>query len=185
MGFSVTEAMDAPLVDLIREAQAAVSNETAAMNELLRRYEPLARRVVARMAPRDNDRDDLLNGARWGLVKAVRNHDGRAEGFTAFMTLYMRGEAYRAMERTACADIPLADDAFPEEVAPRSAAEPLTIPIHLLSAAQRRLVRRHYWEDQTYAAMAREERVSLSAVRQRMLTIHRTLASGLVEAVAA
>jgi DNA-directed RNA polymerase specialized sigma24 family protein len=182
MGFSVTEAMHALLVDLIREAQAAVSNETTAMNELLRRYEPLARGVVARMAPSQNDREDLLNGARWGLVKAVRNHDGRAEGFTAFLTRYMQGEAFRAVERTACADLPLADDAFPEEVAPRSEPEPPTIPTHLLNVGQRRLVRRHYWEDQTYAAIAHEERVSLSAVRQRMLTIHRTLASGMASA---
>src|SRR5262245_12345426 len=54
--------------------------------------------------------------------------------------------------------------------------------LQVLNGAQRSLVHRHYWMDPTYATIARDVGVSLSAVRQRMLTIHRALAAGLVAA---
>jgi RNA polymerase sigma factor (sigma-70 family) len=177
MSFSMFEAEYAPLADLIREAQSVGSNDSIAMNELLRRYEPLVRRLVADMNPRPNDRDDLLNGARWGLVQAVRKHDGRSEGFIAFATRYMRGEALRAVERTTWADVPVADDTIPEEIAQPEEPDLPDIPLHTLTSRQHVLVNLHYWEDQTYATIARGEGVTLSAVRQRMTTIHRALTS--------
>lgn len=182
MGFSVSEALEAPLAELICEAQSISSNDSTAMREILRRFEPRARRIVGRMRPRDNDRDDLLNGARWGLVQAVRKHDGRSDGFAAFASRYMRGEAFQAVERARTDDIPLAEDLFPQDVAPTAEPDLPIIPLDLLNAGQRRLVDLHYWEDKTYAAIARGEGVSLSAVRQRMLTVHRVLAHGMARA---
>jgi RNA polymerase sigma factor (sigma-70 family) len=185
MGISVFEAIDAPLVDLIIEAQSVESNDTVAMNELVRRFEPLVRSVVGRLRPRPNNYDDLLNGARWGLVCAVRKHDGRTEGFTGYLIRYTRGEAFRALERTSTPDLLPGDEAFPEP--PAAPAEPdlPDLPLHILTVDQRYLLRCYYWEDQTYAEIARCHGVSLSAVRQRMMTTHKVLRPLLVEAVAA
>jgi DNA-directed RNA polymerase specialized sigma24 family protein len=174
MGFSMSEAQHAPLADLILEAQADSSNDSIAMTEMIKRYEPLARSVVAAIKPNENDREDLLNAARLGVVRAVRKHDGRTTGFASYLRRYMRGEALRAVERVKRVDVLFGEDLMPEP----GTAEVVVpnIPLHVLNHKQLETVRLYYWEDQTYATIARAEKVSLSAVRQRMLTIHKVLA---------
>jgi len=185
VGISMFETEDAPLVDLIDEARSVESNDAAAMNELVRRFEPLARSVVGRMQPNRNDYEDVLNGARWGIICAVRKHDGRAEGFTSYVTRYMRGEAFRALERVTSRDLLPGDEALSEPSAQPAEPDVPDVPLHALSIDQRDLLHRHYWQDQTYAGIARCDGVSLSAIRQRMMTIHRVLRPLVVEAVAA
>jgi RNA polymerase sigma factor (sigma-70 family) len=99
MGLTDLECGRAQLSDLIADAQAAAADDTPAMNEIIRRFEPLTQRIAGSLTRRDFLRDDLANEARLSLVTAVRRHDARRPTFAGFAYVYMRGAALRELAR--------------------------------------------------------------------------------------
>jgi DNA-directed RNA polymerase specialized sigma subunit len=88
-------ATDEPLDNLVAAAQAAEHDNTAAMAAILDRFEPLVW-ATARSVTRDwSFQDDAAQGARIGLVKAVRAHKIGTLGFPAYAKRYMRGSAHQ------------------------------------------------------------------------------------------
>jgi RNA polymerase sigma factor (sigma-70 family) len=172
---------------LLREAQASAGDDTWAMGEIVRRFRPLARRLVGEAGADPAFRDDLENAAYAALVVAVRRHDLGRQGFPGFAGLYMRGAVsreHRYLRRFAAGGgtPPLIESLRdPEDVeltvmerfAPWGSGV-LAQAISGLSADQRRLAHRRYVEDAPLDAMAAEAGTSGSAVSQRLRTIHRT-----------
>src|SRR5204862_244781 len=80
--------------------QAAQSDDRRAMDELLRRYEPLVRAVVARVrAPYGCDREELAQDARLGLLGAIRAWEPDRGPFGAFAATCARGQVIKALDR--------------------------------------------------------------------------------------
>ncbi|TFV62048.1 sigma-70 family RNA polymerase sigma factor [Geodermatophilus sp. DF01-2] len=189
MGFSVFAAEQTDLGvypgTLLAEARAAALVDSPAMNELLKRYEPLIKSVVRRMERPASVFDDLVNGGRWGLVQAVLHHDGRRDGFTSYLMRYVRGEAERAVERHHVPEVPVPSDDLPEVESsiylPGSADEE-EIFFDTLSSEQNVLVLARYRDDKSLAEIAKRHGCSVSAVSQRLKTIHKKLAENYVQA---
>ena len=70
------------------------------MEELLRRYEPLVRAVVARVRPPYGcDREELAQEARLGLLGAIRAWQPDRGPFGAFAARCARGQVIKALDR--------------------------------------------------------------------------------------
>ena len=70
------------------------------MEELLRRYEPLVRAVVARVRPPCGcDREELAQDARLGLLGAIRAWQPERGSFGAFAARCARGQVIKALDR--------------------------------------------------------------------------------------
>ncbi len=176
MGSFVYGASSAPLEVVLTAARSASSDDSEAMNELIQRYEPLVRKIASNLTADPHLQDDARNGARLGVVRAVRAHDGRAAGFISFMTFYMRGEARRAIERCRIQDLPVSPDMLPEPAQQAEApADRTAVIVAALSEPQRKLVVGRYVEDRTMRDLATEAGTSVAAVSQRLKTIHRIL----------
>jgi RNA polymerase sigma factor (sigma-70 family) len=176
MGSVAFGVLDAPVEDVLASARSCVTDDSVAMNHLIRRYEPLVRKVASSLTADPHLQDDARNGARLGIVRAVRAHDGRTTGFTSFMTYYMRGEARRAVERCRNQDVLPGPDLLPEPFQlPTTPAGEAGLALAVLSEAQQQLVVGRYVEDRTMRDLAREAGTSVAAVSQRLKTIHRVL----------
>lgn len=182
MGISVFAAEQTDLglhpEALLADVRTAEGLDSPAMNELLTRYEPLIKSVVRSMGRPDWMFDDLLNGGRWGLVQAVLHHDGRREGVTSYLKRYVRGEAERAVERQQATDISTAPEDLPEtESLMGLPGSPEYDEVYFkdLSPTQNLLVVARYRDDKPLAQIARTDGCSVSAVSQRLGTIHRKL----------
>lgn len=179
------------LTSLIKVAQASDADDSWAMNQIVRRFAPLARRLARSTDVSRSLRDDLENAAYVALVVAVRRHDGRS-GFPAFAEIYMRGAVWREYHRLlppkVSADMPVADASAPtagdfekealDRLAPWGGGE-LAKVISRLSLRQKGLVNRRYVEDAPLEQIASEDGTSKSAVSQRLATIHRSVATAL------
>jgi RNA polymerase sigma factor (sigma-70 family) len=85
---------------LLALLQAAQSDDRRAMDELLHRYEPLVRAVVARVrAPYGCDREELAQDARLGLLGAIRAWQPDRGPFGAFAARCARGQVIKALDR--------------------------------------------------------------------------------------
>lgn len=176
MGTFAFGMLDAPLEDLLVSARACETDDTPAMNELIRRYEPLVRKVASGLTSDAQLQDDARNGARLGIVRAVRAHDGRATGFVSFMTCYMHGEARRAIERCRIQDVLPGPELLPEPVEPPTTpAVAAGLVMAVLSESQRQLVVGRYVEDRTMRDLATQAGTSVAAISQRLKTIHGVL----------
>jgi RNA polymerase sigma factor (sigma-70 family) len=170
---------EASLEDLITAAQADPSNDSGAMKELLARFEPLAHKIGRGTAFTRDTRDDAINAARWGLVLAVRAHKAGTAGFPAFAKLYMRGEATRRSRAlvdprcTPTADLAALDTA--RDISERGETLEFGATVSLLAPAQRELVVRRYVDDEPLLQIASDLGVTVSAVSQRLGTIHKKL----------
>ena len=80
--------------------EAAQRDDRHAEEELLRRYEPLVRALVARVRlPYGCDRDDLAQDARLGLLGAIRAWQPDRGPFGAFAARCARGQVIKALDR--------------------------------------------------------------------------------------
>jgi RNA polymerase sigma factor (sigma-70 family) len=79
---------------------AAQRDDRGAVEELLRRYEPLVRAVVARVRPPYGcDREELAQDARLGLLGAIRAWEPDRGAFGAFAARCARGQVIKALDR--------------------------------------------------------------------------------------
>jgi RNA polymerase sigma-B factor len=83
-----------PVEELFRRYREAP--DPALLEELVRRFEPLARSVARRYHARGEPLDDLIQVANVGLLKAIARFDpDRGFAFTSFATPTMLGELKR------------------------------------------------------------------------------------------
>jgi RNA polymerase sigma factor (sigma-70 family) len=187
---SITKPVSSASLDfLLRKAQASDLDDTFAMNELIRRFEPLADRLSKEATTDGALREDLRNAARLALVRAVRRHDLNRVGFPAFAESYMRGAVNR--ERQCWLPAAVDDDRAPNPVPATAGADvaeivaerlapwgsgDLAAAMATLSPPQRRIASMRYLEDASLERIAAATGTSCSAVSQRIATIHRGIA---------
>ncbi len=191
----------AELQGLLEDAQSEPEDDSPAMNEIVRRFEGLAQKIARLLTADEFLREDLANEARIALVKAVRLHDSSRPTFPAFAEIYMRGAAIRELgiwsrtsgeadgtplqiplEMTDLAErLPVADQ--PEEevlvqLAPWGEGQAAEV-IESLDESRLHLLKLRYVEDAPLAAIADDAEVSVSAISQRLNTIHRRIEAAL------
>lgn len=173
-------ATDESLDDLVIAAQTAATNDTAAMAALLKRFEGLTLSIARSLTNNRSLQDDAAQGARLGLVSAVRAHKPGTPGFPAYAKRYMRGAALRVLMAMQATET-MIDPADYEwlEKPPRDAALDSTLEVTdlftVLTAEQRVIATAHYLEDVSVSDLARTLGVSKPAISQRFATIHRAL----------
>lgn len=183
-------ATDEPLDNVIAAAQAAASEDTTAMAAILNRFEPLVW-SIARSLTRDwSFQDDAAQGARLGLIKAVRGHKVGMPGFPAYAKRYMYGSALRQLKAMQSSDTcvdPL-DFAWADTAPPNTAADTTVEVVDLISVLtpeQQAVTVAYYIDDFRLEDIAVVLNISKSAVSQRLNTIHRALRPVVEMAVAA
>jgi DNA-directed RNA polymerase specialized sigma subunit len=194
MGAFVTP-VDPSLDDLIGAAQADPADNSAAMAEILRRFAGLITATANSVTDEWNARQDAAQGARLGLVKAVRKHKLGIAGFTNYALRYMRTEAVRtSMAMTSNGRLPFRDlgerSMRPGVRRPvRTPLEPKAFTIESISPCldpvQAAILSDRYVRDRELSEIARELGVSVPAISQRLKTIHRILMPVLAEVMAA
>lgn len=184
------------LSTLIAVAQDAPVDDTPAMNAIIHRFEPLTRGLARGMTMSRNDLfDDVANASRIALVRAVRRHDPSRPGFAAYAEEFMRGAALRELKRWQRQDAldEIAVTAAKEDLAvdrgnvERDMLDRLApwgdgnaaIAIGRLSASQQHLATRRYVDDASLETIASASGTSVSAVSQRLTTIHRRVETSL------
>lgn len=182
------------LDDLIRAAQADPADDSTAMAEILHRFEAAITATANGVTREWNARQDAAQGARLGLVKAVRKHTLGTAGFISYARRYMRTEAVRT-----CVAMPIkapssaGDILQPVRPGVRrwtwAAPEPKPFTIEsvsvLLDPTQASILSDRYVHDRTMMEIARDLGVSVPAISQRLKTIHKVLVPTLIKAVAA
>jgi len=193
MGLLHFSIQRASLPELIEAAQYTDLDDSRAMNEIVRRFEPMTRRLSRTMATCPYLQEDLANAARYGLVRAVRRHDHRAAGFSAYAERFMKGAAFRERQRqqvTAAVDIDAvhlqladpadAESAMLDQLSPWGDG-PISDAIGGLSTEQQELVAQRYLEDGQLEEIAAASGTTVSAVSQRLATVHRRLLRSMVD----
>lgn len=190
---------DQPLDELIASAQAAMADDSEAMAEILCRFDAAIWATANSTTAEWNLRQDAAQGARLGLVKAVRAHKPGTEGFKSYARLYMKSEARRVVQYMAGVDIARDPEVFVE---PSASDRPVVVRqckvpaedtvafefetvIEVLTIDQQSVVRGRYLHDLRVADIARDLGISVPAVSQRLKTIHSVLRPVLIEAMAA
>jgi RNA polymerase sporulation-specific sigma factor len=85
-----------------RLVDAAQHGDTAAQEELVRRYEPLVQRVVWKLRPPAGcDREDLAQEARIGLLSAIRAWRPERGPFPPFADRFVSNQALLALKTAA------------------------------------------------------------------------------------
>jgi|SRR5579884_2414807 len=186
MGAPFYNVSTAPLATLVRNAQH--NSDDAEINEIVLRFEALARSLSRSLTNCPHLQQDLQNAARYALVQAVRAHDGREYGFSAYAARYMRGAVlrrYRALsptEQPAPTDSIVYDklrspdvaDAVIETSSPWGDGVVAGV-IADMKPDQLRIAILRYVEDASLAEIATETETSVPAVSQRLATIRRTV----------
>lgn len=183
-------ATDESLENLIATAQVAATDDSPAMGAILSRFEGSARTIARSITGDWCLQQDAAQGARLGLVKAVRSHKVGTPGFPAYATRYMKGAALRTVlsmrNEEFCLDpqrhVP--PEVMPCDTAPDKTFE-ITDLIAALSPEQQAIMRARYVDDTLLSDVARDMGISPSAVSQRLATIHRALRPLVEEALAA
>ncbi len=176
---------------LLRKAQASDLDDTFAMNEIVRRFEPLADRLAKRATKNSTLQEDLRNAARLALVRAVRRHDLDRAGFPAYAEFYMRGAVNRehqhwlpplpeevqglAPEPASAKEGADVAEVVEERLAPWGDGDVATAMAGL-NPSQRRIAVMRYIEDAPLERIAEATGTSCSAVSQRIATVHRSIA---------
>jgi RNA polymerase sigma factor (sigma-70 family) len=188
------------LDDLIEAAQADPADNSPAMAEILSRFSCAIAFAANTTATEWNLRQDAAQGARLGLVKAVRNHTPGLSGFKTYARLYMKSEARRTVDTMTSVEVsrdpgvllePTASERRPGVIRQRELPVEETVAfkiediIGVLAPTQQSVVRDRYVHDRSVADIAGDLGVSPPAISQRLQTIHKALRPLLVEAVAA
>jgi RNA polymerase sigma factor (sigma-70 family) len=188
VGFSFINTSRADLDDLIADAQSHSHNDTAAMNEIVRRFEGLAQKLSRSISCPGYLLDDLANAARIALVSAVRHHDLRRQGFPGYAERYMRGAVLREIQKWTLPET--VDSTMVEEIAAHASGtdrrceemfnrlapwstDRITDAISSLTPSQSDIAHMRYAEDQPLDTIATVTETTVSAVSQRLRTIHR------------
>jgi RNA polymerase sigma factor (sigma-70 family) len=183
---------EVPLQDLVVIAQADQSNCSAAMNEIVRRFQGRAVYLATTLTSRTSVHDDLVQVALMALVKAVRRHDPKRAGFVTYARRYMLGAAMRVLKIEAEAECDSLSG--PTTLAAAEARKaPIPEPglhawgfgaagriVRGLSNRQQELLTQRYIDDSTLAEIAAIGGTSVSAVSQRLATAHRVIRTRLV-----
>ena len=183
-------ATDESLDNLVAAAQAAATDDTAAMAEILTRFDGAAWAIARSLTSNWCLQQDAAQEARLALVKAVRSHNLGTPGFPAYAKRYMRGAALRtvlAMQgKERCVDPQeyVWPDMASRDAAPDTTFEVIDL-IAVLSPEQQAITKAHYVDDARLSDVARDMGISVPAVSQRLATIHRTLRTVVEEALAA
>jgi RNA polymerase sigma factor (sigma-70 family) len=191
MGPSEYWLRNADLGELVAAAQSSEYDDTPAMNEVVRRFEPLAQRLSRVFTECPYLRDDLANAARLAVVPAVRNHDGRP-GFAGYAAQFMRGAVIREYRLWAS---PAGEVLVEGATEPAESREVIDIQAELerrlapwgdglvaaaldgLASDQRSIAELRYVHDATMEVIAETTQTTSSAVSQRLSTIHRRVAA--------
>lgn len=191
----------ADLQGLLENAQSEPSDDSLAMNEIVRRFEDLAQKISRSLTADEFLQEDLADEARIALVRAVRRHDASRPTFPAFAQIYMRGAAIRELglwsqassetdetplqiplEMTDVAErLSVADQAEEEvlvQLAPWGEGRAAEV-IEGLDEPRLHLLKLRYLKDAPLATIADDAEVSVSAISQRLDTIHRRIETAL------
>jgi DNA-directed RNA polymerase specialized sigma24 family protein len=191
MGFSYLQLQSLGLTDLIAAAQADDKDDSPAIDEIIRRFDDKSRRIAQAVCLRVADREDVANAARLALVRAVRRHRTDEVGFTAYAVTFMTGAARRESERLALPretfvpgpDLVLLADHLPPALHLANNGPDyegwgtglIAKIIASLPPRQRTLLTERYIQDLDLARIAYEHGCSVSAVSQRLGTVHRRI----------
>lgn len=172
-------ATDESLDDLVAAAQAAAIDDTAAMAAILGRFEGLALTIARSLTSDWSLQQDAAQGARLGLVRAVRSHRLGTPGFPAYAKRYMKGAALRTLTAMLGTETSIdpADYEWlekPRDAAPDTATEVIDL-IVVLTPEQQVITKAHYIADATFGDIARALNISRPAVSQRFATIYGAL----------
>ena len=173
---------DLGLDELVREARLGESNDTPAMNEIVRRFEKTAKGIARRTCSNLNHRDDVTNAARMAVISAVRAHDLTRPGFARYTVLYMVNAARRTSIKLNVQEIAVdtADLSDLMEAACDLSARTddawgdgeISSVVRHLPMAQQTLLWKRYVLDQSLAEIAQDNGTSVSAASQRLRTAH-------------
>lgn len=167
--------------DLLAEAQRNPSG--GAMTALVRRFEPLVRKIARSMSVCPMTRDDLMNEARLALILAVQRHKLGQAGFAAYAELTMKGAASRWLRRwtdRSADDLEAIEEpAGPESITTNWGDGKVADLVNRLPCRQRDLLTLRYIEDAELTTIARVRAVTESAISQQLRTINRMLVVGL------
>jgi RNA polymerase sigma factor (sigma-70 family) len=191
MGLLYQQLAAAGLAELITAAQADDHDDSPAMNEIIRRFDPKARQIAAAVCFREANHDDVASAARFALVRAVRRHHTAHGGFAAYAVKFMTGAARRESRRLACPqeqcypgpDLGVIADRTPpvmRVIAEATEADQrdwgtgrIAKIIAGLPPRQQALLAERHIDDMDLARIARLHGSSVSAVSQRLATAHR------------
>lgn len=164
------------------------------MAEIIRRFEPLTRRLSRKLTGCYELQQDLANSARFALTRAVRRHNPAIPGFAAYAVRFMNGAVLRTWKQprsgTPMIEVVLTDFDAPESelltqsCAPQGDFGPwgggsVEAAVQGLGRDQQILLHARYVDDASLQAMARRRGTTVSAVSQRLSTAHRAVARGL------
>lgn len=181
-----------PLEDLVVSAQADSSDCSAAMNEIVRRFQGRAVYLATALTTRTSIHDDLVQVALMALVKAVRRHDPKRAGFTTYARRYMLGAEKRLLKIETEAECESMS-----EPTTMAAVEALVAPspkpgtytwgfgpagriVRELPQRQQELLTHRYIDDASLADIAAIAGTSIPAVSQRLATARRAIKARLV-----
>jgi DNA-directed RNA polymerase specialized sigma24 family protein len=196
MGSLQYHLSEAELDDVIAAAQESSDDNSAGMNEILRRFTPLARRVARSQTDCLHFRNDLVVECLRVAVGATRRHQIGTPGFPSFMENFMRGAASRMAKRErlyiagprrtrihslneanlaemSTGDAVTLDEVVGERVSGPWGGGATARFVDALNVNQKRLVERAYIDELTVKELATEMGVTSSAVSQQIATIHR------------
>jgi DNA-directed RNA polymerase specialized sigma24 family protein len=183
MGSLYVWAADATLEDLVEAAKAKDGNDSVAMNEIVRRFEPKALNLASFLSKDYHLQQDIANAARYGVVMAVRAHTSGTPGVAAYIATTMRGEAYRAIDRNTEDHETVKPIDSPLWTSTRNVVEETTVVdtdlgliTQDLSVGQRSLVLKRYIIGDTVSDIATDAGTSVSAISQRFKTVHKIVA---------
>jgi RNA polymerase sigma factor (sigma-70 family) len=184
------------LPGLIAAAQADDDDDSPAMNEIVRRFRFLAKKLAKNTGAAPHLRDDLEVAALMALTTAVRRHDAERKGFASYARTYMRGavlrEYHRLLPPQGVTVTPTPLELLAQPGLPRRSEEEVVLDrlepwggglvgevVAALPSRQRHLLDRRYIDDEPLALIADDDGTSVSAVSQRLGTVHRRVAEGL------
>ena len=173
-------ATDESLDNLVAAAQAAATDDTTAMAVILNRFEGLACSIARALTSDWSLQQDAAQGARLGLVTAVRSHKAGTPGFPSYAKRYMRGSALRTLMAMSAVEtwVDPADyewlERAPRDTAPETTFEVIDL-IAVLTPEQQVIAKAHYVGDVSFGDIASKLSISKPAVTQRFATIHRAL----------
>jgi RNA polymerase sigma factor (sigma-70 family) len=174
VGFSVDASADEDLDEVLLQAQGCDSDDSPAMNEIIRRFEQLTLKIASRATNCMHMREDIANASRWGLAQAVRSHTRGTPGFPNYAKRYMQGAALRELGQLTRDDHALVDmSKLADEPVPQAeSAIDVSDLVSRLRPDQQRLLHARYARDLPLQVIAADLGVTNSAVCQRLRTIH-------------
>lgn len=175
----------ASLEDLLAEGQQSGPHADTALNEIVRRFEPLVKKLGKKYAQGRPHRPDVENAARYALTRAVERHQGQGATFPGYARSYMTGAALREARAWAIPagytitnvddvlDVPVIEQMTNPAEGRRWGTGNTADAIRCLSPERQDLLRRRYIEDAELADIAADSGTSVAAVSQRLSTTHR------------